>query len=226
MLVLVLVLVLVLAACAGAPPPPPPPPEPEHKAATMPTLESEIGGMREEATVKAFERLGEPVLDCVKQNTKRVRQLGGTFVISIRVGREGRAVWAYLSESNLGDRATERCILDLARGNDWPKPVGGEGLATRSFQVDPESVPVELEAKRIKPALKYGAKSFAQCRKAVRGRFMATAYVRPDGRVEAAGVAPPREDLEETADCFADTVKKMKFGSPGRKGAKVTFEVP
>jgi hypothetical protein len=193
----------------------------------MPTsMESEIGGMREDDTVKAFERLAAPILDCVKQNTKRVRELGGVFVIAIRVDRDGRAKWAYLKESNLGDRATERCILDLARANDWPKPVGGEGLANRNFQIDPEKTPAELEAKRIKSALKYAASGFAKCRKGTRGTFTATAYVRPDGRVFAAGVAPPREDLEETSDCFADTVKKLKFGSPGRKAAKVTFEVP
>ena len=193
----------------------------------MPTsMESEIGGMREEDTIKAFERLGAPILDCVKQNTKRVRELGGSFVISIRVDRDGKTKWAYLSESNLGDRATERCILDLARGNEWPKPVGGEGLANRSFQIDPERVPNDLEPKRIKSALKYAASGFAKCRKSTRGTFTATAYVRPDGRVFAAGIAPPREDLEETNDCFADTIKKLKFGSPGRKAAKVTFQVP
>lgn len=193
----------------------------------MPTsVESEIGGMREADTIKAFERLATPVLDCVKQNTKRVRELGGAFVISVRIDRDGGTKWAYLSESTLGDRATERCILELARSNAWPRPVGGEGLANRSFQVDPEKTPAGLEAKRVASALKYAAAGFAKCRKGTRGTFTATAYVRPDGRVFAAGIAPPREDLEETSDCFADTVKKLKFGSPGRKAAKVTFEVP
>lgn len=193
----------------------------------MPTqMESEIGGMNEDATVKAFERMGPAILDCVKQGTKRVKELGGTFVISVRIDREGTTKWAYLSESNLGDRATERCVLDLAKGHTWPKPVGGEGLANRTFQIDPETQPKELEPKRIKSALKYAVSSFAKCRKGTRGRFMATAYVRADGRVSTAGVAPPREDVEETADCFADAVKKMKFGSPGRRAAKVTFEVP
>lgn len=191
-------------------------------------MESEIGGMNEEAVERAFARLADPMLACVAERSQaaRVKELGGTFVVSLRVDREGRARWAYLDESTIGDREAERCIVDLARAAEWPRPVGGEGLASRSFDVDPAAAPVAWESKRVEPALKHAARSFARCRRGAAGSFVATAYVRPDGRVAAAGIAPPDADAEETADCLAEAVEKMRFGSPGRRAAKVTFEVP
>jgi hypothetical protein len=44
--------------------------------------------------------------------------------------------------------------------------------------------------------------------------------------VATAGVVPPDETRGEEADCLVDVVEKMRFGSPGRRSAKVTFEVP
>ncbi len=189
-------------------------------------MESEIGGMNAEAVERAFAELATPMLVCVTTRSQRLKELGGTFVVSLRIDREGHARWAYLDQSTLGDREAERCIVDLARSAAWPRPVGGEGLASRSFHVEPAAVPVAWESKRIKSALKHAAHSFARCRKGAVGSFVATAYIRPNGRVATAGIAPPDADAEDEADCLADAVGKMRFGSPGRRAAKVTFEVP
>jgi hypothetical protein len=189
-------------------------------------MESEIGGMNEEAVTVAFSALFEEVLGCVQTRSKTIRELGGHFVLSLRIDREGGVRWAYLSESTLGDRDTERCVLDLAQGRVWPRPLGGEGLASRSFDVDPGAEPAPLEGKRVRRSVLSHAEQLARCKKGVRGTFTATAYVRPDGRVMAAGVAPPSETGERAADCLAEAIGKMRFASPGRRAAKVTFEVP
>jgi hypothetical protein len=220
--------VIVVVGCAAAPPPPPPapPPEPEARAAPPPAAESEIGGMRESEVVATFEALGPAIAGCVEDGAKRVRELGGHFHVALRVDRQGQARWAYLRESSLGDRVTERCILDHVRRAKWPAPVGGEGLASRSFDIDPSRSPVAWEEDRVRKSIDKAAKAFAQCKKGAPGSFVATAYVRPDGRVAAAGVAPPDPDREPIADCLADAIERLRFGSPGRRAAKVTFEVP
>lgn len=189
-------------------------------------MESEIGGMNEEAVEKAFARLETDVLGCVRRGSERVREIGGRFVLSLRIDRQGALRWAYLSESTLGDRETEKCVLGLAKERAWPKPVGGEGLATRTFEIDPGTEPVSWEAKRIRSAVRAAREKLGRCKKGQDGSFVATAYVRPDGRVASAGVAPPSEEGEDAADCIARTIEKMRFGSPGRRAAKVTFEVP
>lgn len=182
--------------------------------------------MNEAAVERAFAGLAEPMLACVAARSQRVKEIGGRFLVSIRVDRDGRAKWAYLGESTLGDRDAEKCIADVARSAQWPKPVGGEGLASRSFDVDPTATPVEWDAERIGGAMKIAAKHLWKCKKSPRGTFVATAYVRPNGRVATAGVVPPDATREEEADCLADVIGKMRFSSPGRTAAKVTFEVP
>ncbi len=182
--------------------------------------------MNPEDVAKAFNTLGGPIAACIQQGAQRVRELGGKFLISLRVDREGSATWAYLSESTLGDRETERCIVDLVRAAEWPRPKGGEGLATRSLEIDPGSPPVLWEEKRIQSAIRRNANAFAKCRKGRRGAFVATAYVRPNGRILAAGMQQPDHESDEIADCLVGAIRKMGFGSPGRRAAKVTFQVP
>lgn len=218
---------LAVAACAGEPPPPPPAPaQPRREAKPPPEMESEIGGMNEEAVGRAFDALGEPIGACVAEGAKRVRELGGRFSISMRIDREGRVRWVYLADSTLGDRETERCILGKVREAAWPQPRGGEGLATRAFDIEPGAAPVVWEEKKIRKLVQKAAESFAKCKKGLGGGYVATAYVRRDGRVAAAGIATPDADREDEADCLAKAVGKLRFGSPGRRAAKVTFPVP
>jgi hypothetical protein len=220
---------LALAGCSASPPPvaeAPPAPEPERIDRGPTSMEGEIGGMNEEAVGIAFDALQEDVAGCVKQGSERVREIGGRFVLSMRVDRSGNPRWAYLSESTLGDRDTEKCVLDLVKDRSWPKPVGGEGLASRAFEIDAGTEPVELEAKRVKGTVGAAAETLWRCKKGLDGSFIATAYLRPDGRVKSAGVAPPSEAGEAASDCIVETIAKLRFRSPGKRAAKVTFEVP
>ncbi len=188
-------------------------------------MEQEIGGMNQEAVEATFTSIQPAVLECVAQGATRIREIGGAFTISLRIDQEGKARWAHLAESTLGDRETERCALEVARSAAWPRPLGGEGLARREFVVDPGVEPVAWDPKRIKSAMKRVIEKVARCRKGQPGTFVATAYVRPNGRVFAAGVAPPRENAEDAADCVAKELQEMVFASPGRKAAKVTFKL-
>jgi hypothetical protein len=220
---------IVLNACSAAPPPAPvvaeaPAPEPVDRGAS--SVESEIGGMNEEAVDRTFGTLKDPILKCVEDRAAHVKELGGHFQLALRVDQAGRAVSAYLSESTIGDRETERCILDLALGTTWPKPLGGQGLAERSFDVDPPREPIMWDEKKVKRAVSTVASGLRRCRRGASGQFVATAYVRPNGRVLAAGVAPPSAGTDEAVDCIVDTIQKMHFASPGSRSAKVTFAVP
>lgn len=189
------------------------------------SVEGEIGGMNEEAVDAAFASLEKPILSCVADGATRIEVLGGAFKVALRVDRAGATRWAYLRESTLGDRETERCVLDLVKRTSWPPPLGGEGLAERSFAVDAGVEPIAWDNHRVSSALKHLRGPVARCNATGKGAFIATAYVKPDGRVGAAGVAPPNELGEEAADCVADAVRHLRFASPGKRSAKVTFEV-
>ncbi|MEZ4296312.1 MAG: hypothetical protein R3B70_15180 [Polyangiaceae bacterium] len=186
--------------------------------------ESEIGGMNEAGVEDTFQALARPIGRCFEQASARVEQIGGSFTVSFRVDRKGHTRWAYLKTSTIGDRATEACILDLVRSRPWPKPLSGEGLAEKTIDIEPSTAPHVLDQKRVRGVARLAKTRTAACRRGVRGTFLTTAYLEPDGRVRTAGVATPDEKTESVADCIASEVQKLRFGGTG-KLSKVTFEI-
>jgi hypothetical protein len=220
---------VAIAACIGAGCGGPPAPKtaisdktPEEKIDHGPTtMEAEIGGMNEDAMDKAFSSL--KIMDCVARGAERVNELGGQVKLKLRIDREGGVKWAYLAESTLGDRDTEKCVIDLARARTWPKPLGGEGLAEKVYAVDAPKAPAELDARNVGGAVARARTDVQKCRGKVRGAFVATVYVGRDGSVASAGVAVPSEDGEAVADCVVEALRKLKFQRVPRT-SKVSFE--
>jgi hypothetical protein len=219
-------LAVAFAGCAAAPPPPPvivdAAPVPE-KVDTGPTsMESEIGGLNEEAMDKAFASLD--VNHCIEQHGDKLETLGGELKLKLRIDRRGSARWVYLSQSTLGDRDAEKCVLDLVRAKSWPRPLGGEGLAEKAFVIDPRTEPATLEERRTLVQVAQARTEAGKCRHGVAGSFFATVYLQPDGRVVTAGVAVPSEKGEDVADCVVEALRKVRFrGAP--KLAKLSFEI-
>jgi hypothetical protein len=224
-----LLALVALVGCAAEPPPPAvtagePVAVPE-KLDTLPAMESEIGGLNEEAMDKAFAALGADVQRCVESASGKLDVLGGDIKLRLRIDRKGGARWAYVSASTLGDRDVEKCILESARAKSWPLPVGGEGLAEKSYAIDPSKAPTDLtEEKRVRGDVARVRAQAVKCKKGVRGSFTATAYLTPDGKVANAGVALPNEKSEDAADCMVEAVRKARFSRPGRD-AKVSFSI-
>jgi len=217
---------LALSACSAAPPPLPVVAfEPPRPRAVL-EVRGEIGGMNEEAVEKAFGRLEPEVARCVRSGADAVTAIGGHFEISLRIDPEGRARWAGVQGSTLGHRPTERCIAQAAREHAWPKPVGGDGLAKRAFDIEAGEPAIAWKEARVRGTVQSARASFGRCRRGQKGTFLVTAYVGPGGRVLATGVAPPDETAEDAADCVAEAVQGLRFASPGRRVAKVTFSLP
>jgi hypothetical protein len=220
--------VVALVGCASAPPPPvvaaaAPVVVPE-KVDNLPAMESEIGGLNEEAMDKAFASLGLDVQRCVAGASK-LDVLGGDVKVRVRIDRKGSARWAYVSASTLGDRDVEKCILESARAKSWPLPVGGEGLAEKSYAVDPSKAPNDLsDERRVRADVARARAQVQKCRRGLRGQFTATAYLTPEGRVARAGMSLPNEKAEDAADCMVDALRKARFQRPGRD-AKLSFSI-
>ncbi len=213
-----------LAACASPAPPPrsvvaDAPPE-QEKVDTGPTsMESEIGGLNEEAMDQAFASLD--VNHCIEQ---RGDTLGGELKLKMRIDRRGGARWVYLSKSTLGDRDAEKCVLDLVRAKSWPRPLGGEGLAEKEFTIDPRAEPATLDERRTLAQIAHARAEAGKCRRGVAGSFFATVYLEPDGHVLTAGVSVPSEKGEDVADCVVEAVRKVRF-QRAPKAAKLSFEI-
>ena len=204
-------LLLLASSCAAVAPPSPEAAKPviedieeELQLGTGPlSLESEIGGMSQYGVERRLAELHPRFIRCVEQASQRLSAIGGRVNVRMRVDRSGNVRWAYLSDTTLGDREAELCVLELVKGRRWPRPKSGEGLAETSFEVEAAESPRELNAARASGFTYQARVATRACRKGVPGAFTATVYVNDSGEVLSAGVAPPDETGESASDCIA-----------------------
>ncbi len=232
-LVRVACVVLAMAtcqACGGselAAKQPEPSTESNAEAPSPVSVSAEIGGLSEEKVDKTFQSALTDFQSCLDDGAKRVEFLGGSVSFFIKIDVHGKVDHAHLEKSTIGDRETEKCLLDSLRHKRWPKPVGGlHGLARKSFDFDPPNdvrAPTSWDGDRVSDAVGKLSHKLSACKKGANGSFEATLYVGTDGTVMAAGVTPPDEAGESDVDCLVGALKGAAMPSPGSWPAKVTF---
>src|SRR4029079_3564586 len=139
-----LVLFATLASCGGSEPPAVSPNQeasnkdaaPRRKKQQL-SVSGQLGSLEEGKVDDTFNRLMPQFGSCLSQASSRVEFIGGHVKFFIRISLEGSAKWAYLSESTIGDRDAERCMLSAAKAVRWPQPLEGEGQAQKAFDFDP-----------------------------------------------------------------------------------------
>ena len=216
-----------LLGCAGEPPLVVAAPVEVKEAIDAPSsigFESEVGGLPEEAMGRAFASLGKNVEGCVSEGYAHVDSLGGHVKIALRIDTSGNATSVFLSESALGDRPTEKCIIDAAKQMSWPHAVGGVGVAQATYDTTPAKDRATWDEKKVRPAIAQARAQAARCKQSSGSDFVVTAYVRSDGRVQAAGLSMSSAEADEAADCIVAAVRKVRFGYPGKE-AKLTFSL-
>jgi hypothetical protein len=190
---------------------------------------AEIGGMNEDAVDAAFTSSVKGLQRCIDAGAKRVEFLGGSVSFYLKIDATGKVAAAHLEHSTLGNRTTERCMLDSLAAKTWPKPVGGEhGLARKSFTFDPPNdvrEPITWDDHDAAPGLKKIASDVDKCKEGNRGAFEATLYVDTGGKVLSASATPPDEQGEAAVDCLVGVLESASFPSPGSWPAKVTLQL-
>ncbi|HKO49992.1 MAG TPA: AgmX/PglI C-terminal domain-containing protein [Polyangiaceae bacterium] len=219
-------------ACGGNEPTPETPVKAAATRADAPaqvSTSAEIGGLNEEKVDKTFQRSLSDFQRCLDDGAKRVEFLGGSVSFFLKIDAQGKIDHAHLEKSTIGDRETEKCMLDSLRSKKWPKPVGGlHGLARKSFDFDPPNdvrAPTSWDGEHVSDAVSKLSRKVSACKKGVSGTFEATLYVATDGSVLSAGVTPPNEAGESDVDCLVTALKAATLPSPGSWPAKVTFSL-
>jgi hypothetical protein len=229
--VAVAALACVVAACGGNTPPPEnvEPPHQEDTQSHAPPLQmkSELGTVEPGDIDKSFKALDEKLLDCQKRGLDRVEVLSGPIKFFIRIGGDGSTKWVFVEQSQLGDRDTEKCMLDVVSGGQWPKPQGGgEAEAHKEVELPLQTTrdANQWNADKISNALGKSGDAIDKCKGGSSGPFQATMYVGPGGKVLAAGIATSSRDDADKVDCLVKALQKMKgLPSPGGWPAKVSF---
>ena len=195
-----------------------------------PSVSQELGEIDAKATERAIAKVQPDVLACQKSGARRIDYLAGDVRAFVRLDADGHVHWSYLEGSTLGDRVTEKCILDALAKARWPKPVGGEAEIRKSFLFDAGDArePSNWAPDKMFEAIARADADVGKCKAGVSGKFAVTAYVVPDGKggkVESVGIAPPSKEGEAKVDCLVDVVRAMKVPSPGSYAAKVSFSL-
>lgn len=228
-------LLLALAACGGAPTSKPVSSDAEGEGAKKTSggasfsAEAEIGAMSEEEVSATFKSAQSKLSRCFEDGSSKLPYLSGEVRFHVRVNLEGHANTVHLSKSTIGDRETERCMIDVLQHARWPAPKGGkEGIAETEFAFDAPSnvrAAVDLEGRALGRNVEQVKSAMRICRdNAGAGPLQVTLYVDTEGAVETAGVAASDAAGERAADCVVKAVKEIKFNSPGSYTGKATVK--
>jgi hypothetical protein len=223
---LVAVSAILCAACGSKPPPPAAEPAPEESHEVKPLLKtkSELGTVDPDAVSRAFRALDDKFDACQQLGLGRVEVLAGSLKFFLRIGEDGTAKWTYFEDSDLGDRQTEKCLLDAVMGATWPKPDGGDAEARYTMELPAQGRPAtDWNPDKVAAALGKHGGAIDDCKSGSSASFKGTLYVAPGGKVIAAGVSTSTKDGADKLDCLAQVLVKMKgLPSPGSWPAKVT----
>lgn len=224
----------LLVGCASKPPPPspapPPAPPPPQAIEAPPQTSQELGTIDETRTEGTFQTLELLLQKCHEQGLRRIRYLGGDVLFFLRVGEDGHPKIAFLQESTLGDRATEKCLLERVNESSWPIPKGGDAEVHKRLGFDPpESVPkpAAWPPEKLRAVLAKHAATFRKCKGSAKGAYSVTGYVVPRGKRSGGfltvGMAPPSVEGEGKVDCMVKALMVLPLPNPGPKAVKVTF---
>lgn len=202
----------------------------ETPSETSVQIEGLMGTISVDAVQRGLESRMSRFSRCFFSRYEAIEVLGGRIEMEFRVHVDGTVRWVYPSASTVGDRHTERCILEAASGIRFQRPRGGEAEFSYPLELDiPEDVrpPLNWDGTRISSVLSGGARQvLSDCRPAGSGaHFHVTAYVSPGGNVISAGASANEEVEGAVLDCITDAVVRWDMPDPGSYPAKVRFDI-
>jgi hypothetical protein len=168
---------------------------------------------------------------CFTEREREIAFIGGRIEFYFRVALDGSVVWVNPKSSTIGDRRTERCLMDVVKHTRFPEPRGGgEAEIAWSFEREPNpeaQPPVEADAGNVVPVLSENADSLLGCNLG-NSTITVNAYVAPGGTILAAGASISGRDAadEQMLDCVTDTVSGWAMPDPGVNAAKFSFDLP
>jgi hypothetical protein len=209
----------------------------EKSAPVRPLDTLAVAGIRGTLSQEEIKRALEPKLPkflrCAELRLGELEVLSGRITFGFHLAANGSVTSVQANKSTLGDRATERCMVEVAQATRFPEPHGGEADFTWPLELplDPDvRAPVELPtdlAQPVSSTRRQGASPGELLQSACGGgAYVVTAYIDPSGHVLAAGAATPDPATGPELDCITSGVRDWSFPSPGSYLGKLSFTVP
>ena len=191
-------------------------------------IEGTLGTISQRAIEDGIQRNLPRISRCFSDRYDQVEVLGGHMEMAFRIKTDGHVRWVYLRHSTVGDRDTERCILNVLSRIQFERPRSGEAEFATPLDLDPpEDVrpPVEWATSRVEPLVMEQGAALLESRGASGQAAQVTAYIAPGGAAITAGAAIDAPDIVEPLDCLAAGVRAWTWPDPGSYPAKVTFDL-
>lgn len=226
------------AACGNTTPPPKPPVEEEpakqeHTASAGPTIEYDLGPIDPAIWKSKLEGLKGGWTDCYLHAHEKHETLEGKLTFTVRTNKDGSVKWAYVKESDLGDRAVEKCVIDSIKATNWGPPMDAkEGEVqghTFGWALDGDARAADPGgSETVLPAIGKAKSKLEACRakSEAKGRMIATLYVAKGGKPISVGVAVDDPSADAALDCVVEVLMGLKYVNKASWPIKVTVELP
>jgi hypothetical protein len=229
----------LLAAACGPPPPPKapvpqeriidPPPSKVTDGDTAPDDGMKVGGdgvlgsLDEETVGRVLQPKLEDFGGCFNKH-KRLQYVGGTITLRYRVARDGSVRrLGYLSD--LGSWEVERCVLDIAKAIDFPRPKGGEAEFEYPAAFRPRQRHQVWRPDRISADIHRHERELRACAGAP-ASYALTFYIGAGGKSTSVGFSSPDpwgNGMDAFAECVVEKARGWRFTDPLGEITKATY---
>lgn len=168
---------------------------------------------------------------CFAEREGEIAYIGGRIEFYFRVALDGSVVWVNPKTSTIGDRKTERCLMDIVKETRFPQPRGGgEAEVAWGFEREPNPEvrpPVDADSESLLPIVEQNLDSLFVCDLGS-SSVTISALIAPGGTVVAAGASVAGRDQADQSmlDCVTDAVAGWLMPDPGAQAVKFSFNLP
>ncbi len=193
------------------------------------TVEGQLGSLAPSGVSRVLRAATDDLAGCYRRRVATLPFLAGRIDLKIRVGTDGAVRWALPTVSSLGDRETERCMMDRARTLRFDPPCGGEAEVTFPMELaagEDARPATEWASARMETTVRQHRTALARCRGSVTSAITLTVYAGMDGRVVSAGASVPDDGALPSVDCILHEVTTWRLPLPGSWYARATVQIP
>lgn len=163
---------------------------------------------------------------CYADRLARRRWLGGQVELTWQLAADGSLLGVRVGQSDLGAWPVEKCLLGVARGVSFGKPIGGKADVTFPVSFSAGSAALPWDEDQTVRAVGGKPGELRTCAKAGGGdpsNVTITVYVGTRGQVQSVGFAAPGGVAEAWADCAEAKISAWTLPDPRGKVAKLSF---
>ena len=204
-----------------------------RRASAEPSLEYELGPVSPDILKKRLAALKPKWTECYQTARGHNETLSGTLTFTVRTNKDGSVKWAYVTETDLGDRDVEKCVIDSIKDTNWGAPMDAKEGEIKSHTFgwetgDDDPQAVGGEEGQVMPAIKKAKEKLDACRKnaGATGTIKATLTVAPKGKPLSVGVAVSDPSADGAVDCLVGVLQALTYTNRASQPVKVTVVVP